>query len=454
MDLDAVRAPESVLEPAELKRSLSSLDRQGYWRAAPARTLALFAAFTLGYAVLAGVGYATARTLGDFVVFWPAAGLLGGVMVATPPRTWPLWLTGAIAGRFLTNAVLLESYPSQVSLAFGIASALEALVFAVLLTRPLDESYRLRRPLYFMTALCVAAVVSSALGALIGAGISVKGDVAAPFAELWRRQLLGDYLGLIIGAPLTAWLVLPPLGVRRRRRAAREPGVHDRVADYQSKLRSMAREIALGEERARRRAAVDLHDGIGQNLAVVRMTIGRLLAGGELDERALREARDLVDSALRSMRHVIAELSPAILYELGLGPAIRSLAERFEPANDIRCNVEETGDAWTLPNDLEVELYRMVRELLTNVGKHAEAGTVTIRIDWTEDDVGIAVEDDGVGFDAGAGRPVGVDYQGFGIFSVREGVHLMGGTLAIDATPGVGTRVRLRVPRPQREAGR
>ncbi|MGB5247474.1 MAG: ATP-binding protein, partial [Woeseia sp.] len=191
-----------------------------------------------------------------------------------------------------------------------------------------------------------------------------------------------------------------------------------------------------------------LHDGIGQNLAVARMRIGQILASQPEESEQWRVARELIDQALLGTRHVIADLSPAILYELGLVPAIQSLADNFRLMHDIDCEVIETGASWLPSEDQKVMLHRNVRELLSNVARHSKANAVTIRIDWLDKELRIEVADNGIGMDAPADPAALSVSGGFGLFSIRETVIQAGGTFHIDAVAGKGTAVRLRVPQP------
>ena len=224
------------------------------------------------------------------------------------------------------------------------------------------------------------------------------------------------------------------------------------LRSYQQKLRSLATDLAVTEERSRRRTATDLHDGIGQNLAVARMKLGQLLAAGDGDRAELTQVRNLVDEALRGTRYLIADLSPTILYELGLVPALQSLAERFEPANDLSCRLSESGEPWEPGNDLRIAVYRAVQECLKNVARHAQAEHVEIDVHWEAERLDIEVRDDGVGFDAAVHSDDVPDVSGFGLFSMRESLALHGGTLQIDTTRGIGTSIRLCVPRQQEDA--
>ncbi|MGB5346147.1 MAG: MASE1 domain-containing protein [Woeseia sp.] len=221
---------------------------------------------------------------------------------------------------------------------------------------------------------------------------------------------------------------------------------------YRDKLRSMARDMAVSEERARRRTAIDLHDGIGQNLAVARMKIGQLLTRANGEQAELVQLRNLIDDALRGTRFIISDLSPSILYELGLVPALQALAERFELGNNIRCVVEESGESWQPDNDLRITVYRAVQESLNNVAKHAQAGKVIIRVTWFSEKLNVDLIDDGVGFDVSQGAALLPRTKGFGLFAMRESIVLVGGLVSVESARGIGTTVRLCVPRREREA--
>jgi signal transduction histidine kinase len=210
----------------------------------------------------------------------------------------------------------------------------------------------------------------------------------------------------------------------------------------------MATEVSLSEERARRRAAIDLHDGIGQNLAVARMRIGQILASQSERSEHWQVARDLIDQALLGTRHVISDLSPAILYELGLVPAVQSLAENFKLRHGIDCEVVESGERWTPTEDQKVMLHRNVRELLTNAARHAKASAVTINIDWQDDELQVCVSDDGIGMTAPLDNDLLISTsRGFGLFSVRETVIQANGRFSIDSAAGIGSAIKLSVPR-------
>jgi PAS domain S-box-containing protein len=219
------------------------------------------------------------------------------------------------------------------------------------------------------------------------------------------------------------------------------------AARRQTQLRSLAAQLELAEERERERIATGLHDELGQILALVKVRLAALTGSTvseEIDGRT-REVRALLDQAIRQTRSLTFELSSPILKELGLESAIRSLSDRMAKGNDIRVEMRTDGLSKPLAREVGVLLYRAVREMLLNVVKHARARRVEISVGRVDDQIRIRVEDDGVGFvvsEPGQSGPTG----GFGLFSIQEGLHHIGGRLEIDSAPGKGTRALLTAP--------
>jgi PAS domain S-box-containing protein len=222
----------------------------------------------------------------------------------------------------------------------------------------------------------------------------------------------------------------------------------ERLLAYQENLRSLASELSLVEERERRRIASYLHDQIGQSLAAVRMKFGALKqAGGSADIAGMvDEIQALLAWTIRDTRSLTFELSPPILYELGLEAALEWLSERIGEEHGIR--IEFTDDAHSKPleDDVRGLLFRAVDELLINIVKHANTRSGKVSILRDGDHVRILVEDDGVGFDATTiGSRTSQD-RGFGLFSVRERLRYIGGHVEVESERGHGTRVTLIAP--------
>ncbi|MGI8800600.1 MAG: GAF domain-containing protein [Solirubrobacteraceae bacterium] len=194
----------------------------------------------------------------------------------------------------------------------------------------------------------------------------------------------------------------------------------------------------------RGRWARELHDETLQGLGALRIVLAVSLRRGDAQAhaRAMGQAIDQIGQEIENLRGIIADLRPAALDELGLGPAIEALLDRrghgdFEIVSDLRLPDPLIGDA-RLGADLETTVYRLVQEALTNVAKHARARLVHVAVVASDGDVEVEVRDDGVGF--GAAAPT----QGFGLAGMRERVDLAGGALTIASGEG-GTRVHARL---------
>jgi signal transduction histidine kinase len=217
------------------------------------------------------------------------------------------------------------------------------------------------------------------------------------------------------------------------------------VRAYQARLQKMAFDAALTEELERRRIATHMHDYIGQSLALAEIKLTSLReAVSDSAQATFDEAIDLLEQAIVDTRTLIFDLSPPVLYELGLREALSWLVEQF--AKRHRVLVEVSDDDMDKPLDDATAglVFRAVRELLTNVFKHAKTLAARVSLRRTGDHVEIEVADQGVGFDANAPglRPS----DGFGLFSVREQIARLGGRVEITSAPGQGTRVRMWVP--------
>jgi signal transduction histidine kinase len=216
-------------------------------------------------------------------------------------------------------------------------------------------------------------------------------------------------------------------------------------------------------ERERTRWAREIHDESIQGMGALRL---RLANARDIDDaEALREAVDVVLDGLGNeidgLRHLITELRPAALDDLGLAAALEALARRAQAIDglDVRTEIALDQDAGRLDPELESTIYRIVQEALTNVSRHAEANSAVVEIGERGGRVLVSVTDDGKGM-PGADRlgPRGDGLEGgFGMGGMRERAELVGGELEFGPAPERGTRVQLTVPlsgRPSPEAVR
>jgi signal transduction histidine kinase len=220
------------------------------------------------------------------------------------------------------------------------------------------------------------------------------------------------------------------------------------------RTRLLARTVEVGEQE-RMRVARDLHDGPIQQLTAVAFNFDRLerrISRGQTDDLAesMRRIRDDVAREMTSLRRLMSELRPPVLDEGGLTAALNDCREQILGETPTACEVRSTiGDSRLAP-ELETVVYRVVRESLVNVRKHAGAGRVQIALERRGDSLYLAVDDDGCGFDR---EPGGVAEKQFGLLGMRERVESVGGFFRLETARGAGTRIEATMPwRPQ--AGR
>jgi len=215
---------------------------------------------------------------------------------------------------------------------------------------------------------------------------------------------------------------------------------------YQGQLQSLASQLSLVEERERRRIAIDLHDHIGQTLALCKIKLGALRESTPTNLiESLDEIRDLTEQIIRYTRSLTFELSPPILYDLGFEAAVEWLGEEILKEHGILFHFKNDEQTKPLNDEARVLLFQAVRELLVNIAKHAQAREAKVSIQKVGDNIRINIEDDGIGFDTSK-----IDSYlrsgCFGLFSIRERLNRMGGYLEIESEPGKGTRIYIIAP--------
>ena len=223
-----------------------------------------------------------------------------------------------------------------------------------------------------------------------------------------------------------------------------------KLRQYQESLRQLANALNTTQERERKRFAADLHDHIGQSLVLAKLELGRLgeLANG-FDEKArsiIERLEDTIDRALHETRSLTQDLSPQVLYAFGFDAALDWLAENMQERYDLVCHRESQNFPAPLNDDFAVVAFQVVRELLINVVKHAGVKEASVCVRRKENAVVIEVKDHGKGF-----IPDGLELPrsnggGFGLFSIRERLSLLGGRLEIHSKPGGGTFARVVIP--------
>ena len=207
-------------------------------------------------------------------------------------------------------------------------------------------------------------------------------------------------------------------------------------------LETMRRLEARREWEARR-IAQSLHDEAGQLLAAVHLALESLRPHvARAGESHLAHAECALVAAEAELRRVAHDLRPSALDDLGLVPALRSLARRVEQRAGILVEVRGSlGDR--LPEDVETAIYRIVQEGLANVVKHAGASRATVELGRSRREVTCRVRDDGRGFDSRLAEKL---YGGMGLEGMRQRVSALEGELDIQSRPGAGAELRVSIP--------
>lgn len=220
------------------------------------------------------------------------------------------------------------------------------------------------------------------------------------------------------------------------------------VLKYQKRLKALASELTLMEEKQRKQIATDLHDHVGQLLALSRLQLAAIHEGMDIKEviEKLKPISEGLLQSIHSVRSAIFDLSSPQLNEIGLYAAVRDwLEEQVEQKYGIRAQLSGDNQHYPLEENLRFLLFRSIRELLTNVVKHARATDVKVYIKEGKESLSIVVKDNGIGFNY---RPQMLQLKttGFGLFSIQERMEDSGGSMQVQSIPGKGTQIKLIVP--------
>lgn len=223
---------------------------------------------------------------------------------------------------------------------------------------------------------------------------------------------------------------------------------------YLKRSRRLADQLVQTEERERSRIAQYLHDQVLQVLSLANIRMGGLLHSlnrADCTDEAdhLAEVRHLVEDAIGECRSMMNELVPTLLYEVGLGAALKHLTEQEHVTDGRSIRVDDRLGKTPLPRRVSGLLFQSARELLMNALKYAGSCEIEIRITADDKQVEVTVSDNGKGFNPDElNRPSPEDTGGFGLFNIRERLEALGGVLTVTSAPGQGTRAAVSVPLP------
>lgn len=220
------------------------------------------------------------------------------------------------------------------------------------------------------------------------------------------------------------------------------------LISYQSKLRELGAKLSKSEESQRRQLASQLHESVSQELFVAQLKLNVLEKSLQTDACAtqINEIRQQIVKSIREIKAITYDLSPPVLYELGLIDAVKSLVQSAEKKYGLKIKARFNDDLADLEDEIKFTAYRVIKEVLQNAVKHAEADLITMVIEKKGGRLKIAVTDNGIGFDVNRLSQGYYSVDGFGLFDIREKITHLGGEVTIHSTPGFGTRVSLSVP--------
>lgn len=213
--------------------------------------------------------------------------------------------------------------------------------------------------------------------------------------------------------------------------------------------RKRASELLLAGERERQHIAAGVHDQIGQQLALLKLEL-QSLGASVSDTRvcsSLDKAYGLMDQIIGDARSLTFELSNPVLYEVGLDAAVESwLGQHIQKDSGLQYKLVSEPSPLKPEVETSVVLFGVIRELLANIVKHADANIVQVHIQESDQTIKVSIEDDGVGFELSKLDLAMKETGGFGLFNVREKVEYLDGSFEIKSKPGQGTCVQIFVP--------
>ncbi len=281
-----------------------------------------------------------------------------------------------------------------------------------------------------------------------GANPKVAASVGKPMEKPLRLPLTyqSEPVGELLLGPRGPGETFSPADRRLLEGLVRQAGVAAYTVRLTTDLQRSRERLVATREEERRRLRRDLHDGLGAQLAGLNVQAGTLRRLIPRDPAAadelVVELREELRAAIADIRRLVYDLRPPALDDLGLVAALHQLAERYgAEGGQLRVLVEAPEDLGHLPAAVEVAVYRIMQEALTNVVRHAQTKTCVVRL-AVDEDVTLDVVDDGVGIPAG--RAAGV-----GLYSMRERAAELGGSCVVESISGGGTRVMVRLPLPK-----
>ncbi len=222
----------------------------------------------------------------------------------------------------------------------------------------------------------------------------------------------------------------------------------DSLKAQQLQVEQLLAQVVLAQEEERNRISIDLHDSVAQWLvgASYRLqTFGQIIAGDERAHRELADMEQTVTKSLKELRRVVVGLRPPALDELGLTHALRQSLEELQ--NEKKdCQFTVKGEPFRLSSSMEIAVYRVVQETLSNIRKHAAASKVKLSLQFQKNRLTVEIGDNGKGFDLNQTLGSAIAVGHMGLLGMKQRAEMMGGNIKINSREGAGTTVTLSLP--------
>lgn len=256
-----------------------------------------------------------------------------------------------------------------------------------------------------------------------------------------RNWLIAAGIVLLLGAGIA--LLLQKNTTKKRLLAEQEALLKQERVDNLLKEQELVSIDAMiaGQEKERQRVANELHDDLGSLMATIKLHFDNSKVSKK--DPGLQNAQKLLDQAYQKVRSMAHSKNSGVMSDQGLLPAIKKMALVITETNALEVVVEAFGMGDRLENSLELNLFRMVQELVANTIKHAEATKVTIQLTQHEDNLNIIIEDNGKGFDR---SKIETDKTGMGLTTIEKRVEHLEGNFTIDSILGKGTSILIDIP--------
>jgi len=222
-----------------------------------------------------------------------------------------------------------------------------------------------------------------------------------------------------------------------KRSKYKERLAHARETEELQKQRFRA--VLEAEENERSRVAKDLHDGIGQLLSIAKLSLSAIEVNGEDPERLLKNSMQLIDEAAKEVRSISHNMMPAALTEIGLDAALRDLFFKINASKLLNVDLRAKGLEERLPPSVEIAIYRVVQEVISNMIKHSKADRIVVILERWGSTLKLSISDNGIGFE----KELIAKSKGLGWKNILSRISMLNGHIEVDTQPGSGTNINI-----------